>query len=61
MCEPDYISSCIITGAEGSMLIDGSIMKAVDVKCRIGDQTIIDNSQVPKMKIGTLKAPMAVV
>ena len=70
MCEPDYIISHVITGAESLVLIDGKccegsnrvvIGRSVKVKHRIGDQTIIDNCQIPKMKIGMLKVSLAVV
>ena len=55
MCEPDHIISQVITGAKGSVLIDGKchegcnrvvIGDSVDVKHRIGNQTIIDNVDV---------------
>ena len=70
MCKPDYIISHIITGVESSALIDGKCHEggnqvvlgdSIDVNCRIGEQTIIDNCRVPKMKVGTLKASLAVV
>ena len=69
MCEPDYIISHVITGAESLVLIDGKchegsnqavVGESKDVKRRIDDQTIIDNCWVSKTKIGTLKASLAV-
>ena len=69
MCKPDYIISCIVTGAESLELIDGKCGKgcdwvvvghSVEIKCSIDDQTIIDNCQISKMKISTLKVLLAV-
>ena len=34
---------------------------SVNVKCKVDDQTIIDNCQISKMKISMLKASMAVI
>ena len=51
MCEPEYILSCVITGAESLALIDGNCHKghsrvvvgySIKIKCSIGDQTIKD-------------------
>ena len=70
MCECDYIISHVITGAESLVLIDGKCCEgsnrvvvdhSIKLKHRIGDQTIIDNSWVPKMKINMLKVSMAAI
>ena len=70
MCECDYIISHIITGAESLALIDGNCHKgcnqivmgrSVKLKHSIDDQTIMDNCQISKTKIGTLKASMAAI
>ena len=56
MCEPDYIISHVVTGAESSALIDGKchegrnqvvVGDSIDIKCRIGDQTNIDKLSGP--------------
>ena len=69
MCEPDYIISRIITGAESLALIDGKCREgsnrivvdcSIKIKHRIDDQTIIDNCHISKTKISTLKVLLAV-
>ena len=69
MCEPDYIISCVVTGARSLALIDGNCGKgcnqvvmscSVKIKHRIDDQTIIDNCQISKTKIGRLKVLLVV-
>ena len=70
MCECDYIISHIVTGAGSLALIDGKCCKAcsqivvscsIRVKGRIEDQTIIDNCQISKTKIGILKVSIAAI
>ena len=34
---------------------------SVNVKCKVDDQTIIDNCQISKTKLSMLKASMAVI
>ena len=62
MCKHDYI--------ESSALIDGNCHKrcnrvvmgqCMKLECSIDDQTIIDNCQISKTRINTLKASMAVI
>ena len=70
MCKPDYTISHIITAAESPVLIDGNRHKgcsqvvmgcSIKIKHSIDDQTFIDNCQISKMKIGTLKTSLAVI
>ena len=70
MCEPDYIISHVITGAESLVLIDGNCCKgcsrvvmgcSIKIKHSIDDQTIRDNCQISKIKIGTLNMSLVVV
>ena len=64
MCEPDYIISLIVIGAESLAQIDGKcheggnqvvVDHSIKIKRRIDDQTIIDNCQISKTKIGMWK------
>ena len=65
MCKCDYIISCIVTGAGSSALIDGNCRKrcsrvvvgcSVKLKHSIDNQTIIDNCQISKTKIGFVES-----
>ena len=65
MCKCDYIISHVITGAVSSALIDENCHKrcsqvvmghSIKLKRSIDDQTIIDNCQISKMKIGYVES-----
>ena len=65
MCEYDYIISQVVTGAGSSALIDGSCRKrrgrvvvghSVKLKHSVDNQTIIDNCQISKTKMGFVES-----
>ena len=65
MCKCYYIISHVVTGARSSALIDGNCRKgcnqvvvghSVKLKHSIDSQTIIDNCQISKTKIGFVES-----
>ena len=65
MCEHDYIISHVVTVAGSLALIDGNCRKrcgrvvmdrSVKLKHSLDNQTIIDNCQISKTKIGFVES-----